>query len=278
MAGTSGSEPPLLNVARVKKSHLPILFPVEPLDDGKDHPILWTGRPEPIEDELLSSWMIRTSMANFETLAHFIYERTGKNPSNLDVDLTKIPALLHLFSEKTGVSEVTMEKMSLIKENDVIAKIVVSGDALKMFSRFWITGWRSRAKNGMHYCPSCLKTDSIPYFRREWRLGYVTVCPVHECLLENNCPACKSPIAPHHQKWDGNLRLCHACGADLTGRDPQILPHEDTLLKATKALLSNQNVKRIHTVLALSWFIASYCDLANPVFNDHPMPSQARRL
>ena len=45
-------------------------------------------------------------------------------------------------------------------------------------------------------CPWCLQGDAEPYFRRQWRLTFVTLCPQHRCQLLDRCAACAAPCSP----------------------------------------------------------------------------------
>lgn len=76
------------------------------------------------------------------------------------------------------------------------------------------------------YCPLCLRSDEIPYFRLAWRLAFVTHCPIHHCRLRTVCPNCArscwpATYASRHRfaaRW-GNLRHCPECGHDLADVD-----------------------------------------------------------
>src|SRR5438552_475194 len=50
-----------------------------------------------------------------------------------------------------------------------------------------------RHRPWLQYCPYCLHDDPDPYFRRRWRLTFVTVCPPHRCRLLDRCAACGAP-------------------------------------------------------------------------------------
>jgi len=44
------------------------------------------------------------------------------------------------------------------------------------------------------FCPACLATDRVKYFRIEWRFKCWRWCPVHSCLLLECCPHCKRRV------------------------------------------------------------------------------------
>ena len=56
---------------------------------------------------------------------------------------------------------------------------------------------RSRHKFGLQICPLCLAEDKEPFYRKEWRLSWVTVCTRHNSLLLDRCPGCQAPIVFH---------------------------------------------------------------------------------
>ncbi len=74
---------------------------------------------------------------------------------------------------------------------------------------------------GIQFCPACLTADSIPYFRKAWRLAIFTYCPLHRITLHDACPACGEPIAYHRHDFGrdvGNateIHECYACRFDL---------------------------------------------------------------
>lgn len=56
-------------------------------------------------------------------------------------------------------------------------------------------------------CPECLR-DEV-YCRRVWEYVLITVCPIHRCMLIEECPRCKQTI-----KWR-RRRVCRCpCGYD----------------------------------------------------------------
>ncbi len=86
-------------------------------------------------------------------------------------------------------------------------------------------GVRTSHKNyGLQYCPFCLIEDGDrPYFRRHWRLGFMTCCPFHQNQLRDRCPSCRNPInikrpqkptkrALYHPE---DIAHCSKCGFDL---------------------------------------------------------------
>ena len=56
--------------------------------------------------------------------------------------------------------------------------------------------WR-RQQPWLQYCPRCLQEDADPYFRRRWRLAFVTICPAHRQQLLDRCAVCSAVVNFH---------------------------------------------------------------------------------
>ncbi|MCW2364831.1 hypothetical protein M2341_000278 [Sphingobium sp. B7D2B] len=69
-----------------------------------------------------------------------------------------------------------------------------------------------RHRAGLQFCPTCLITDTTPYFRRRWRLAFVTSCTEHGTMLRDRCPHCSSPVHPHVAL---SARHCFKCGKSI---------------------------------------------------------------
>jgi hypothetical protein len=79
-------------------------------------------------------------------------------------------------------------------------------------------GWGTwqRQQPWLQYCPHCLQEDADPYFRRRWRLAFVTICPAHRQQLLDRCAVCSAVVNFHCLAPDAvALTLCHHCQSDL---------------------------------------------------------------
>lgn len=63
-------------------------------------------------------------------------------------------------------------------------------------------------RRGSRYCPVCLKVAG--YWRQEWELALLTVCPEHRCVLVDVCHQCG-----HSLDWNRSALLRCSCGARL---------------------------------------------------------------
>ncbi len=74
----------------------------------------------------------------------------------------------------------------------------------------------TRSRPWLQYCPQCLRGDADPYFRRCWRLAFVTVCPAHARRLLDRCEACGAVVNFHRLPGDAEtMTQCHGCRGDL---------------------------------------------------------------
>lgn len=134
-----------------KKSN--VLWNTHSFSDIKLYPEirLFPFHPEPLEDESLSPWMIRTVFANFTNLTLLINTIPIKSIKDLqfliqgkiyykiyiDLDFNRIPEIINFFIEKTGISEDNLKEMSLFDLKNEIEKY--NG----YYKYLWTTRWLS---------------------------------------------------------------------------------------------------------------------------------------
>ena len=123
-------------------------------------------RPEPLPNELLTSWLCRLARANYSCYSGFIRSITANNNllkgrdvryHSWDLDRKCPKILLDLLSRLTGFSINNIQNLAL---NDFEDKIP---DTL-------FAGIKTKTMGGLRFCPLCLKNDEIPYYRNLWRL------------------------------------------------------------------------------------------------------------
>jgi hypothetical protein len=159
---------------------------------------LWPAHPQPLPDELLSSWMIRLAHANGYKVQSFYAHFFGKERSiwTRDIDHQGPAWLIEGLSAGAGlpvdrVQALTLrgfESFAFEQYND---RGVTRG-LLPLGVRH-----RTRTAYGQQFCPSCLDEDPVPYMRRRWRLAVCVVCERHQVLLDDRCSNCGRPLAPH---------------------------------------------------------------------------------
>jgi hypothetical protein len=171
--------------------------------------------PKIFNDELFSSWLIRT--------AH----RYGCDPIvitghmwpkwrawTIDIDRNLDDDKLNSLSKFSGKNINYFQKSFLFNFAKVISK-----EPHKKANWAWITpyGTRNRKhKGGLLFCPICLKSDKSPYYRRHWRFAWQTCCETHKVRLLDRCPNCEAVPQPHRiEAINGSIKNCFNCQFDL---------------------------------------------------------------
>lgn len=179
--------------------------------------------PHPQPGEILSSWMVRLAMSNGFPLHTFYSNLLGfKLPIwSRDTDRHPSIALLELLARQTGQPLSTIEGLTLKAYEGILFEelpMVGNGHWILPVGIFH----RIRRRAGMQFCPLCLQLDTIPYYRRSWRLSLYAICEHHHCLMQEHCPSCHAPVAFHRHGIGRNvnipahaLQLCHQCRFDL---------------------------------------------------------------
>lgn len=169
------------------------------------------GWPALVRDELLSSYLSRAAIVRgMSTQSLTALVCPGHAIWNRDVDANARADLLSTLAAAIGepllrISDMTLKGLGCEKTN----RPGWQG------THQWITAvgvyHRSRRRHGLCFCPICLNEQ--PFFRRQWRLAFWTVCPEHGVLLRDACPSCGGTVEPHRQQYD--LRLCSRCNRPL---------------------------------------------------------------
>lgn len=184
--------------------------------------------PQPQQDEILSSWLVRLAFANGFPLHTFYSTLLGYKAPIWSRDIDRHPprAMLKVLKKYTQTPIAALETLALSSyEGILFEQLPMTGDAP------WILPagvfHRTRLRAGMQFCPLCLQHDLTPYYRRSWRLALYSVCTHHHCLMQQYCPSCQSPVIFHRHGIGRSkvipeeaLRLCHLCGFNLGSADP----------------------------------------------------------
>lgn len=173
----------------------------------------WKLAPTPKDDELLSSFLVRVAHAHGTGAYRFFsYHLPHTSIWNRDIDRSVSDATLDKIAQLSGntverIQDMTLRcymNLSRLNSNKAnVKKIEAISPWINSIGIYHTT----RRKHGLQYCPACL-IDS-PFFRKNWRMSFATICPHHNCYLLDACPSCDSPIAPHRNHVS-NLH-CHIC-------------------------------------------------------------------
>lgn len=180
--------------------------------------------PQPLPDEIFSSWLCRIAAANgmkLHTLEVQIWGRE-KQIWTRDIDRSIDEQTLAAVASLCGTTlDAARETCLRSFEGRLFESLNVKGNSN------WILPagvfHRMRRRPHMQYCPLCLATDRVPYYRKQWRTAIVTFCVVHNVMLRDRCPKCQSPVMFHRQEMGDRLATpihglsrCSTCSFDLS--------------------------------------------------------------
>ena len=187
---------------------------------------LLPARMNPLPDELLSSWLVRLAMAHGMKLHSFCVEIFGRKASiwNRDIDKSADESLITTVAARTDTSFESAFRTTLA---DYAGRIYETHNP--QGNSAWIMPLRIyhrlRRRNGLQFCPFCLREDVEPYYRREWRLSWITVCVKHRIVLLDKCPGCCEPVVYHRQEMGNrnqpvaySTTVCPSCQTDWTSK------------------------------------------------------------
>ena len=200
---------------------------------------IWPIHLKPQDDELLSSWMIRLAHVHgikVMTLCTLLfgYQRPVWNR---DIDRLAPKDVLDKLSQITGTLPERVYATTLRE---------LESRAFEAFNPNGNTHWilplgihsRTHKDYGLQYCPQCLMEDHSPYFRRSWRLGFITTCVKHKSVLSDCCGTCGAPVMPHRVDMrsradyptERDMLVCASCGSSLLNMRKS-LPANDAVVR-----------------------------------------------
>lgn len=217
---------------------------------------LWPAHPKPLPDELLSSWLMRTAHANglrLQTFCNLIFGGR-RQVWNRDIDRLGPTWVVGTMAACTGTPWHIAYGTTLRTFEGVLFRRFRTSGVLQWIQTLQLYH-RKRQGYGLQVCPRCLREGEQPYYRRIWRVSFNTVCPLHQRMLLDRCPACGAGIAFHRTDIGRDqlhnlprlMRECHQCGLDLSTCDsPTICGYDATTLQAhfrlCQALQSGQGL------------------------------------
>lgn len=182
----------------------------------------YAARFPPFEDESLTSWIARLANGNGLSFRSFWQSLSQESPWLRlgDLDRSDDGRLFQTLSRRTTVLEATIRALSL---NEFQGKVFGENEKEKSD---WIIPGDSlntrKSRHGRQFCPHCLSQDRVPYFRKHWRLAFISVCPIHLVELLEACPGCggrprlffHAPLETTEGATPPYLR-CPTCGESL---------------------------------------------------------------
>lgn len=183
----------------------------------------WPVHPQPLPDELFSSWIYRAARANGQnvfSLCYLLVPKLRNTYYSFDYVVTKhvvwkFSKVLRVSSERAW--QTTLESYAGYLFDQSTPKVNRKTGILQ-------TGLRQNHHKRfcLQFCPLCL-AEGEPYFRKKWRVSFITVCTKHTCQLHDRCPECSSPIKPQSNDigrpkkmpFPGEITQCFKCGFNL---------------------------------------------------------------
>lgn len=181
-------------------------------------------RVEPLEDELFSSWFVRSAQANGLRVHQLARSLMGRDrplyAGDPDRGVWHTPALA-LATAMDLQKEAAIQTFLKSYEGYLWPSVPDHGVWQNVLPIANAT--RQTRLYGLQYCAQCLRTDKQPYFRKHWRLAFYVVCDLHGCALQDRCPHCGEPIVLHRLNAGDtrfrdlkSLSMCYSCGGSLT--------------------------------------------------------------
>lgn len=191
------------------------------MGDPRPHP--WPIHPPPYDDELLSSWLVRLAQANAIGIHDFCaIAWPGLNVLRRDLDRGLPDMVLRDLATRARLSLARVRATTLASwEGHLVDHWDLTTGKVP-----WVLPLARgrRARGGLQFCPDCLREGRHLYFRRSWRLAWVTLCLRHGGRpLNDVCCACKEPVSlveAWEKRWMEHqlpLTQCRRCGLDLRG-------------------------------------------------------------
>ena len=177
---------------------------------------VWPIHLKPLPDELLSSWIVRLARAHSLKLHTFCsITWPDKAMWNRDIDKSVDDEVLNILARKTGTSIERVRQTALADFEGTVYEKHNSYGNTRLILPLGVYH-RIHKGYGLQFCPACLKDDEEPYFRRIWRLAFITTCTIHNKTLLDRCPICEEPINFHRNQYQTHsITLCHICGEDM---------------------------------------------------------------
>lgn len=177
---------------------------------------LWAIPVPVFPDEILSSWLVRAALAQgCDPLALTGVFWPKWRAWTRDTDRAIAEKRLSQLALVSGISTRHFQAGTL----QAVASCIQGGLPSSKAIWPWILALGARntkRRSGQQYCPMCISTDTIPYFRLHWRFAWQTGCEWHNCALADRCWNCAAPIEPHRLMADAiHVAICPTCKADL---------------------------------------------------------------
>ncbi len=178
---------------------------------------LWAKPRMPIPDESLLGFVIRLTERNGYEAPYMVLQPAGLKATGVIKGSSFIFSKsldLSGLAEISGVPETELKRMAYPP-----ADTPESLGCENLFFGAAVPQYVIRI-NYAKVCPECLRESA--HCRRAWDLAVVTTCPVHRCMLIDECPKCASRI-----HWNRSATsVCPSCEFDWRHGDAAAVEQE----------------------------------------------------
>lgn len=169
------------------------------------------GIPAPIGFESPASWLTRAALSQGvsprKLLEHFGFDR------KVDPDLF----LLEKVAQK-----LLIECQLPFETFDFAVHVFKNLRSIDPIGEIFLLGKNQLAE--YRYCPVCLHLSRTKHFMVHWRFRAWRHCPLHRCMMEENCLSCGALVqlptdmlsAGPEKKGIAYMDLCRVCGQKLS--------------------------------------------------------------
>ena len=177
--------------------------------------------PKTYNNEILSSWLIRSSILNGSEPSSWTTMIFNDNKFwSKDFDrFTEDKELIKLVKGSTK----SLQELKDMTLEPLVKKILPLEELSpkKAWTFIISTGKRGAYKrNGTYFCPLCIENENSFNLRREFRLAWNTSCSIHKINLLQKCQKCNTIFTPNKITFDNAKPfLCTNCGYDLRNSD-----------------------------------------------------------
>lgn len=220
---------------------------------------VWPMVPALLQDELISSWLMRCTLAlgcDATTLTDEVWPGLRYWSSDPDRELS-IEQSLDL-NRLSGIPAAALRATTLQPLYQSMTGTSVFPKGIAPW--FLCLGCRNRRRSGgLQYCPKCFK-ERIPHYLIEDRLAWHSACQLHRVILLDRCECCHAPLCPHLlAPPDQTLGRCHRCGYELGLASTEMAPVKALNFQlAADELFSKSSLRYGGNHLVLSeWFALS---------------------
>lgn len=144
-------------------------------------------------NELFRSWVIRNAFflgMKPSQLSTIIFQNTDIWKSDIDIQLSQ-RSIRSLFDSV----ETSSKEIDRVFFSKTCSNFYPHLNKSKQIKWLLPVGVHSRANRySLQFCPLCLAEDDNPFFRKDWRLAFMTSCHIHHVQLHDRCSNCLSSV------------------------------------------------------------------------------------